>query len=85
MKISKNIIENKPFTAYPSDYLSYPTNRGITFLSFPELKTWNFLKTIFKRYEYNYAVKRKLAGRYTILVSNDKKTWSKIYDTFIPI
>lgn len=73
------IIENKPFTAYPSDSLGYSTPTEHITISLPILRTFKHLKIIEKRYKPRY----RFFGRYTLLASNDKKEWVTILDQLI--
>ena len=74
------VIENGPFTAYPSDRLGYSTPTEHVTISLPILREYRYLKIIEKRYSPRY----RFFGRYTLLASNDKKEWITIVDNVIP-
>lgn len=76
LRSSTQILENKPFTAYPSDALGYSTPEGSVMITNKELREYPYLKIVHKLYKPRY----RYYGRYTVFASNDKKHWFRVID-----
>lgn len=75
-----SIVENKQYTAFPSDRLTYFQEDGTRIeLNLPELRAYTFLKVVHKIYKPKY----RFFGRFTVYASMDKKHWKKMIDHII--